>query len=210
MKQLRVMLWMAVLLAGGFVAMKFATAPTPIAVTGSGPGGPFTLTSHTGDVVRDTDFQSRFMLIYFGYSFCPDVCPIELQKMTTALHMLEAEGYDTTLFQPIFITVDPERDTVESLAQYKALFHDRMLMLTGSVEDIAAVAGAYKIYYKRVDDPALGTYLMDHFSGIFAMGPVGDFQRLFTSNDSAGDIAEVLRPILDATGGAPEKVGGAR
>ncbi len=210
MQQLRVMLWVAVVIAGGYLGLRYMTLDIPQPPQSAAVGGPFTLTAHTGETVSNTDFLGRFMLIYFGYSFCPDVCPVELQKLTTALTLLEEEGYDTTLFQPIFITVDPERDTVEALASYQALFHPRLIALTGSLDDIDAVAKAYKIYYSKVDDPTLGTYLMDHFSGIFAMGPAGEFQHIFTKDDTPADIVDVLRPVLDQTGAGPKPVPAAR
>lgn len=197
------MLWVAVVLAALFVGLQYAKDRGALEPMGAGPGGPFRLTSHEGKTVSSADFQGRFMLVYFGYSFCPDVCPYELQKMTTALQILEEEGYDTSLFQPLFITVDPERDTVEALRDYVALFHPRLIGLTGSVQEIEAVAKAYKIYYRKVDDPTLGTYLMDHFSAIFAMGVTGEFQRLFTSQDTPETIADILRPVLDNSGAKP-------
>lgn len=193
MKMIRVFAWIAVAAVGIFV---LASRFLDVQQTSSGPGGPFVLTAHTGETVSNNDFKGRYMLIYFGYSFCPDVCPIELAKMTAALQQLEAEGYDTTPLQPLFITVDPERDTVEALASYVVDFHPRLIALTGTPEEIAAVADSYKVYYKKREQEGVEGYLMDHQSVIFAMGPDGGFQRLFSSRNTPAEIAEALKPVL--------------
>lgn len=164
-------------------------------------GGPYTLTSHLGETVSDTDFAGRYQFIYFGYSFCPDVCPLELQKMTAALTALENEGLDTSAIQPIFITVDPERDTVDALAQYVPLFHSRLLGLTGSDEALRSVMKSFRVYAAKSGDPdALhdGSYLMDHSSIIFLMGPDGKLVDFFGSDSTAASLATALKPLLVA------------
>src|SRR5690606_11015171 len=102
-------------------------------------GGPFALTDHTGERVTDQDFRGRYMLVYFGYTWCPDVCPTELQVISSALDEL---GDKAAQIRPIFITVDPERDTVAQMADYVANFHPSFVGLTGSSEEVAAVAKA--------------------------------------------------------------------
>lgn len=164
-------------------------------------GGPYTLTSHLGETISDTDFAGRYQFIYFGYSFCPDVCPLELQKMTAALTALENEGVDTSPIQPIFITIDPERDTVEALAQYVPLFHSRLIGLTGSDEAVRAVMKSFRVYGAKSGDPdALhdGTYLMDHSSIIFLMGPDGKLVDFFGSDSTAASLAGALKTLLVA------------
>lgn len=195
MKMVRVALWGAVIVAGMVLAGRFLSMNETSNPSG-GPGGPFTLTAHTGESVSNTDFAGRYMLIYFGYSFCPDVCPLDLQKLSVALYTLEQEGYDTSPIQPLFITIDPERDTVEELSSFMADFHPGILALTGSMEQIAAVTKNYKVYYAKREQPGMEGYLMDHQAYIFAMGPEGNFLRLFSSIDKPEDIVAAFRPVL--------------
>lgn len=196
MKMVRFGLWAVVgLLVIGIGVRNFMQNDGP-ALT-NGPGGDFALTSHDGKRVTNTDFDGRYMLIYFGYSFCPDVCPLDLQKMSAALYQLESEGYDTTPIQPLFITIDPERDTVEELANFMPDFHPRLIGLTGSPDEIADVARKYKVYYAKRDQPGTESYLMDHQAYQFVMGPDGEFLRIFSSRDKPEDMAAAFRPILD-------------
>ncbi|WP_286830010.1 MULTISPECIES: SCO family protein [Kordiimonas] len=193
MKVIRIVAWLAVAIVGIFILVNRYQSMQD---TNSGPGGPFVLTSHTGETVSNNDFKGRYMLIYFGYSFCPDVCPIELGKMSAAMTMLEGEGYDISPLQPIFISVDPERDTVEALADYVTDFHPSLVALTGSPEEIAAVAKEYRVYYKKREQEGLDSYLMDHQSVIFVMDPDGKYVRLFSSRNTPADIADALKPVL--------------
>lgn len=157
-------------------------------------GGPFSLVDHHGRRVADSDFRGRFMLIYFGYSFCPDVCPLELARMGRALRLAEERGMEREAVAPLFITVDPERDTVERLAGYAPLFHPDLLGLTGSDEEIEAATSAYRIYVRKnpppADDP--DAYLVDHNSMILLMDRQGGFVAVFTARDSVEDIAARL------------------
>lgn len=139
-------------------------------------GGPFTLVDHSGRTVTQDTYKGRFQLIYFGYTFCPDVCPTELAGMAQALDRLGAEA---DRVQPLFITVDPERDTVPHLAEYVGLFHPRLAGLTGTPDQIRAVARAFRVYYARArsDDPRY--YAMDHSSFVYLMGPDGAFLTVF-------------------------------
>jgi protein SCO1/2 len=197
MKTIRIVAWIAVVAVLIFVlGSRFMTGKE----AGSGPGGPFVLTAHTGETVSNNDFKGRYMLIYFGYSFCPDVCPIELGKMSAALTMLEAEGYDISPLQPLFISVDPERDTVEELAVYVTDFHPALIGLTGTPEEIADVAAKYKVYYKKREQEGVEGYLMDHQSVIFVMGPDGEFQHFFSSRHTPKDMVEALKPVLTKAG----------
>ena len=144
-------------------------------------GGPFELVDHNGQTVTDADFAGRYMLIYFGFTYCPDVCPTALWEMTQALDMLEeAAPEKADQVVPIFITVDPERDDIEAMKAYVGHFHPRMLGLTGTPEQIAQVAREYRAYYQRVDDASASTYLMDHSSFIYFMSPEGHFVSSFT------------------------------
>ncbi len=199
MKMVRLVLWLAVFVAAIFIGSRYFNAgqQAPLA---DGPGGPFTLTAHTGEQVSDSQFRGKYMLVYFGYSFCPDVCPLDLQKMSVALYQLEQEGYDTTSLQPLFITIDPERDTVEELATFVPDFHPRLIALTGTLPEIEAVARAYKVYFAKRQQPGTDDYLMDHSAIIFAMDPDGQYVRLFSSKDKPADIADSLRPVLEKIG----------
>jgi cytochrome oxidase Cu insertion factor (SCO1/SenC/PrrC family) len=157
-------------------------------------GGPFTLTDHTGKRVTDQDFRGRFMMVFFGFTFCPDVCPTALQVMAAALDKIGSKAEQIT---PVLITVDPERDTPEQMAMYVKSFHPRLVGLTGSPEEIAAVAKAYRAYFKRVPDPkSSGGYTMDHSAIIYVMGPDGAFRTHFTYTVDANAMAERLTKLL--------------
>lgn len=170
-------------------------APTATGVAGADVGGPFTLVDHTGRTVTDQDFGGRYLLVYFGFTYCPDVCPTELQTMTQAIDLL---GPDADRVQPLFITVDPQRDTADVLADYVRLFHPRLVGLTGTPEQIAEAARAYRVYYAKApgDDPT--HYLMDHSSFVYLMDPQGDLAALFTPGTDAEEMARTLRNHLKA------------
>ena len=193
MKVIRIVAWAAVVAIAIFLlAQRFVNSRE----VGDRLGGDFTLTAHTGERMSDSDFRGKYMLIYFGYSFCPDVCPLELAKMTLGLDMLEEEGYDTAPLQPLFITVDPERDTVDALASYVQDFHPRLIALTGTMAEIQDVAKKYRVYFKKRQQEGVDGYLMDHQSFIFVMGPDGDYVRLFSAKDQPEDSAAAFHPIL--------------
>jgi cytochrome oxidase Cu insertion factor (SCO1/SenC/PrrC family) len=152
-------------------------------------GGPFTLTAHTGERISDKAFRGKYMLVAFGFTHCPDVCPAELQVMSAAL---DAMGPEADRIQPLFITIDPERDTAAHLREYMAHFHPRLIGLTGSKDDIAAVAKAYRVWYEKVDDAGTSGYLMDHTSITYLMDPDGEFVKHFSFGTSAKDLTEAL------------------
>ncbi len=162
-------------------------------------GGPFELVDHTGRAVTDADFRGEYLLMYFGFTFCPDVCPTELAEMTQAVDLL---GDDAARVRPVFVTIDPERDTPEAVGQYVALFHPRMVGLTGSPQQIAQAAANYRVFYRRVDDPDHSYYLMDHSSFIYLVGPDGALQEVFTQRDTPEDIAAAIRQRLETGGTA--------
>ncbi|MEA3013970.1 MAG: hypothetical protein QOD42_2515 [Sphingomonadales bacterium] len=137
-------------------------------------GGPFTLTDQNGRRVSDTAFAGKYRLIYFGYTFCPDVCPVDMQVIGAGLRRFEERDPERAArVQPIFISIDPERDTPAVLRQYVSAFHPRLIGLTGSAEEIAGVARAFGIYYSRAGGSG-GGYLMDHtrYAGLY--GPQGE------------------------------------
>lgn len=150
-------------------------------------GGPFTLTDHRGKRVSDADFRGRYMLVFFGFTFCPDVCPTALQVSAAALDKL---GPKAERVAPVFISVDPERDTPEAMARYVESFHPRLVGLTGSAEEIAAVAKSYRVYYRKAkDDKSAAGYTMDHSSIVYLMGPDGKFITHFTHTTSVDAMA---------------------
>ena len=157
-------------------------------------GGPFTLTDHEGNTVTEADFLGRHTLVYFGYTFCPDVCPMELQSITEALERLGPKADDVV---PLFITVDPERDTVTVMADYAQNFHPNLRALTGTPEEIRATTRAYRVYFKKADGPEEGDdYLMDHTSLIYFMGPDGSYVTHFTFGTPPDEIAIRLSELL--------------
>ncbi len=156
-------------------------------------GGPFSLTDHTGKPVTEKTFLGKYMLVYFGYTYCPDVCPGELQVVAAALDEL---GDKANQIQPVFITVDPERDTAKHMAEYVEHFHDRLIGLTGTAEQIAQAAKAFRVYYAKVDDPDSTEYLMDHSSIVFLMGPDGSYLAYFAYGTKPDEMARKLAQHL--------------
>jgi protein SCO1/2 len=156
-------------------------------------GGPFRLVNQTGRMVTEADFAGRFMLVYFGFTFCPDVCPTELGTMVAALDEL---GDAAARVVPVFITVDPERDTPEAMADYVARFDPRLIGLTGTPEQIAAAARAYRVFYAKVQRPEMTEYLMDHSSFIYLVGPNGRVRSLFRPQTSPEAMARAIRAQL--------------
>lgn len=181
---------------GGRLAWDHFQKPENIGspVAGALIGGPFELVDHTGKTVTQDTYKGKYMLIYFGYTYCPDVCPTELQDMTTAL---EALGDKAKRVQPIFITVDPQRDTPEVMAEYVSNFYPGMVGLTGSEKQVAAAAKAYRIYYAKVaeseHDP---DYLMDHSSVMYLMDGEGKLAAYFNSKMSPEDMAKAIAERL--------------
>ena len=154
----------------------------------------FTLTNQDGKRVTDQDFRGKYMLIFFGFTYCPDVCPGELQVMSAALDQLGADG---DKIQPIFITIDPARDTPEAMKIYVSNFHPRMVGLTGSDADIAGVAKAYRVYYAKAKGSENSPdYLMDHSTILYLMGPDGKFVKHFTYNTDVKALTDGLRSAI--------------
>jgi protein SCO1/2 len=155
-------------------------------------GGPFTLTDQTGRRVSDRDFAGKYRLVYFGYSFCPDVCPVDLQVIGAGLRRFEAgDAARAARVQPIFITVDPARDTPAVLRRYVAAFHPRLIGLTGSAEEIAAAARVYRIHYERGPGPASG-YLMNHTRRAVLYGPDGAPIAIIPQDQGPDAVAAAL------------------
>jgi protein SCO1 len=149
-------------------------------------GGPFTLVDQTGKTVTDADVITGPTLVYFGYTFCPDVCPLDMARNAEAVDILEERGVDVT---PVFISVDPRRDTPEQLAAFAENLHPRMIALGGSEEQVRAAANAYKVYFNSNEgDPE--SYLVDHSTFTYLMLPKIGFVDFFKREATPDEIAD--------------------
>lgn len=157
-------------------------------------GGPFTLRNGDGHTVTASSFHGKYMLVYFGYTYCPDVCPTTLNEVAGALDKL---GPKADRLQPLFITVDPARDTAAALKQYTGAFSPRLMGLTGTPEEIAQVEREYHVYAaKHVTGPGPNDYTMDHSSVLYLMGPDGRFITPLDAGGSASDLAQKLGGLI--------------
>ncbi len=157
-------------------------------------GGAFALTDQAGRARTDRDFRGKYLLVYFGFTFCPDVCPTDLQAIGLAMDQLGARA---DAVQPLFITLDPARDTVAQLAQYVPLFHPKLIGLTGSDHAIAAAADAYRVYYKHVafgKDPS--DYTVDHSGFVYLVDPEATYLGFFPPGTSGERMVEMIKPHL--------------
>jgi protein SCO1 len=159
---------------------------------GGAIGGPFTLIDETGATVTDKDVLKEPSLVYFGYSFCPDVCPLDNQRNAEAVDILEEKGLSVT---PIFITIDPARDTPAVMADYTDAIHPKMIGLTGSADQVKAASVAYKTYFKQqpADDEY---YLMDHSTFTYLMLPGTGFAEFFDRDTTADKMADTVACFL--------------
>jgi cytochrome oxidase Cu insertion factor (SCO1/SenC/PrrC family) len=156
-------------------------------------GGPFALVDHTGTRRTDAEFRGKLLLVYFGFTSCPDVCPTDLQAVALTLDQLGAAG---DAVQPLFITLDPERDTAQHLAEYVPLFHPRLIGLTGDAKSIRQAARAYKVYYAKV--PTVGEdYTVDHSGYVYLMDRAGQYLGFFAPGTPPHRMTEVIRPLVD-------------
>lgn len=156
-------------------------------------GGPFTLKNQKGETVTQENFENTYRLIYFGFTYCPAICPTELQKISSALKELGGKGQQ---IQPIFITVDPERDTVETMKNYVTLFHPRLIGLTGTKAQIEEAKKSYKIYSAKVQDETMNDYTVDHSSFIYFIDANNSLLRIFKTDDTAEDIVKTVNQYL--------------
>ena len=192
---------LAGLIAGGLLAVFAVTGRGPddvaprLEVTGKALiGGPFTLTDQTGRRVTEKDFLGRYMLVFFGFTNCPDICPSGLQVMTAALDKLGAKADAIT---PVFITLDSQRDTPEKLAAYLKSFHPRLVGLTGSAEDVAAAAKAYRVYYQKVEnEKSPENYSYDHAAIFYLMGKDGAFIAPIPHTTDVDELVRALNASL--------------
>jgi cytochrome oxidase Cu insertion factor (SCO1/SenC/PrrC family) len=182
--------------AAGLATYALMQSPQRVAqVTGTADvGGAFSMVSHTGAAVTDKAFLGRPTLLFFGFTFCPDVCPTELQVITAALDQLGEKGKD---IQPLFVSIDPARDTPQVMADYVGNFGPRWTGLTGTAEQVAGIARAYKVYFARQENTSSpADYLMDHSSIIYLMGADGRFLRHFSYTTDAKSLADGIAQAL--------------
>lgn len=182
---------------GGAAALVLTSGEPGAKVTTSGKalvGGPFTLVDQNGKQVSDADFRGRYMLVFFGFTHCPDICPAELQVMSESLAQLGPKAKEVV---PIFITLDPERDTPEAMAAYVKNFGTEFVGLTGSQEAIAQAAKAYRVAYSKFqDDPNKADYSIDHSALVYFMGKDGEYLAHFPYGTPAAKMTETLRSYL--------------
>ncbi|MGD8327035.1 MAG: SCO family protein [Sphingomonadales bacterium] len=200
-------LWVVALAAlGGFIGYKMrggepaaisaGVVERPVEESTITIGGPFEMVNHRGERVTQEDFKGVYTLIFFGYTFCPDICPFELATMSQALDILEEQGHSLDKIQPVFVSVDPERDDVEALAAYMPAFHPKFIGLTGSVDQVKTMMRAYNIYASKAQSDASADYLMNHSSLIYLMGPDGNFIRYFPPKRPPEELAAGLAEFL--------------
>lgn len=186
------------LTAAGLAVTSLTMQPSNCPAPGSGValvGGPFTMVRHTGERVTEKNFAGRHMLVFFGFTFCPQICPTELQVMTEALKQLGPLADEVV---PVFVSIDPERDTPEQLASYVENFDPRLVGLTGTPEEVAAMAKAYRVFYAKVENKERpDDYTMDHSTLIYLMGPDGAFKKHFGYTTDAAELAKNIKQAIE-------------
>ena len=196
--------WIPVLLLAPVLAIGVVAAL--LTLPGSGPvqtvtgraaiGGPFRLTDDHGRAVTDRDFRGRLMLVYFGYTYCPDVCPTTLQTLSQAVADLGPAAKEVAF---LFISVDPRRDTVAHMHDYVTAFDPHLVGLTGTEDEVAAAARAYRVYYKRHEEEGGDAYLVDHSSFVYLMDRSGDYLTHFGHDATPEQIAATIRNDLPSS-----------
>lgn len=188
-------------LGGTYAFVQYQSASDPFAdcrngqIAGGKIGGPFTLVDETGKTVTDADIITRPTLVYFGYTFCPDVCPLDAMRNAEAVDILEEQGVEVT---PVFITIDPERDTPQVLAEFTDNFHPRMIGLTGTAEQVRTASNSYKNYYKK-QNSTNQYYLMDHMTFTYLILPELGFVDFYNREETADTIAKRAACIISKT-----------
>ena len=192
---LRALPWVFALFAAALIAACGPSAPVfkSTDITGADYGREFALTDHNGKPRTLADFRGKVVVIFFGYLFCPDVCPTTLAELKAVLDEL---GADAGRVQVLFVTVDPARDTREALAQYATGFHPSFLGLYGDAEATVRVAKEFKVFYQKVPASAQGSYSVDHTAGTYVIDPQGRL-RLYVSLGQAAGIAPDIRILLN-------------
>lgn len=190
---------LALALAAGAALLLLRPAPAPQGnLAGSSVGGPFTLTDETGRTVTSETFAGQWRLMYFGFTYCPDVCPTDTAKLAAGLKLFEAKHpKEAARLQPLFLTVDPERDTPQALAEFTDSFHPRLLGLTGTREQVDAALKAFRVYAQKVPGTAPEAYTYDHLAVFYLLDPDGrPVQFLAGPTATPQAIADMLERFL--------------
>jgi protein SCO1/2 len=188
-----ILLGLAVALAALLGWMRFATPVPPGNLAGSSLGGPFALIDQDGTPRTDKDFAGHYRLMYFGYTFCPDICPTDVGLIARGLKAFEAKAPDRAArVQPVFITVDPERDNPAALKAFVSAFHPRLIGLTGDPAAIDAARKTFGIYAKKVETSDPANYLVDHFAVIYLFGPKGEPIAFLPHGSTAAEVTAML------------------
>lgn len=201
----------ALALALAAMAGSFAWSPAPAAepprrtdaarlmndlMSGKVPvGGPFTLTDQHGKRISLADFRGKIVMLYFGYTFCPDVCPADLFAIAETIRLL---GADSARVQPVFVTLDPERDTPARMGPYVASFNPRFVALSGSEQEIREVATSYKVFFEKVRPPGADYYLIDHTAFTYVIDGRGNYAGFFPPGSSGERMAKLVRDLLSS------------
>lgn len=198
LKRIRIGIAVIVLVLVGVLATQhlyLSPDPTQAELGGVGGtpdiGGDFELVSHEGQTVTNADFRGRYLLIYFGYTYCPDICPTSLHRNMEALDLI---GDDANRIVPILVSIDPDRDTPTRLGEYVAFFDPRLVGLTGTPEQVSAAAESYRVFFAKVnnEDADGDTYLVDHSAFTYLVGPDGAFIAFFRHGVSSEEMAARL------------------
>ncbi|MEP0392441.1 MAG: SCO family protein [Erythrobacter sp.] len=169
-----------------------APAPEP-PLAGADIGGDFELTDKNGETVRWSDFEGQYRIVYFGFAYCPDVCPTDMQRTAQGLAAFaEFEPELASRVQPIFITIDPERDTPKVVGEFASAFSDDLMGLTGTPEQIADAASKFRVFYAKGEESEGGGYLMDHSRIVYLFGPSGEPLATLPADKNADAVAQEL------------------
>ncbi len=183
-----------ILAFGGLSERLSGLTRMPITTGAARIGGPFQLTDQNGQIRTDKDFRGKYLLVFFGFLYCPDICPSTLQVVTEALERIGAKSQRLT---PIFVSVDPERDTPKALKRYLSNFHPSFVGLTGTQAEVKAMAKTYKVYFRKVQNKeSPGAYTVDHTSILYLMDAKGRYVGHFTHRISPKDLAAKLKARL--------------
>lgn len=181
----------AALALAGCEAAQVRQAEPPLA--GADIGGPFELVNAKGETVRWSDFDGRYRMVYFGFTYCPDICPTDTQRMMQGLKIFAGQEPELAArIAPIFISVDPERDTPQIVGEFTAAFSDDLIGLTGTPEQVKAAASAFRVFYSRGEDTAGGGYLVDHSNIVYLFGPKGEPLATLPTDQGAEAVAAEL------------------
>lgn len=184
------------LIAAAALALAGCNAAVPAAeppLAGADIGGDFALTASDGRTVRWGDFAGKYRVVYFGYAFCPDICPTDMQRVAQGLKVLKAsDPAKAAKIQPLFITIDPERDTQKVVGEFAAAFSPEIIGLTGTPEQIAAAAKAFRVFYSKGEAVAGGGYLVDHSNIVYLFGPDGEPLATLPVDQGADAVAAEL------------------